>query len=310
VTWESEVRAVAREAIAWSTETGGDLFGVWEDAPVIYLATRAGPGALREVVHFRLDIDYLRVLSQQLAAGWGLRYLGDWHSHHRLGLSAPSGGDRRRIRRVAARNGFHGMAEVIVTIGGRREDDGVARLHPWLYSHDELGGPKPARLRVLPGASPVRDTLVARGAFPEQELPRWADLPLDRILGEGAQRDQESDDSGPLYERVVEHLLDNASRALEEACGGPVERHLTGFGAVLAAPVDETRLIGFAVSRQWPCPILEIDWIDRASGTAEPIPVALLASSLVPQEIATLYHTAHQKKAHGEGTAHVDPGAA
>jgi transcriptional regulator with XRE-family HTH domain len=37
VTWESELRAIAAESLAWSVETGGDLFGRWTDVPTILL---------------------------------------------------------------------------------------------------------------------------------------------------------------------------------------------------------------------------------------------------------------------------------
>jgi len=113
-----------------------------------------------------------------------------------------------------------------------------------------------------------------------------------------------------MYSCFVERLLDDASRALEEVSGRPVERHQTGFGVVLAAPVDEARLIAFAVSREWPCPILEVDWIDRVRKTAEPITIPLPASLRVPTEIASLYQTARRLKVETERDADVDPGAA
>src|SRR5258708_1204480 len=132
VTWESELRAIAAEASAWSIETGGDLFGRWHDIPTILLATKAGPNAQRNNAHFRLDVDYLRQLSETLASAWALRYFGDWHSHHKLGLSAPSGGDRRRIVSLAGRNQFTNMAEIIVTLDEGR-DEPIVRIHPWVY---------------------------------------------------------------------------------------------------------------------------------------------------------------------------------
>jgi hypothetical protein len=58
-----------------------------------------------------LDVDYLRQLSEVMAADWALRFFGDWHSHHRLGLSAPSGGDRRRIVSLTGRNQCTNTAE-------------------------------------------------------------------------------------------------------------------------------------------------------------------------------------------------------
>ncbi|MGH2619580.1 MAG: helix-turn-helix domain-containing protein, partial [Anaerolineales bacterium] len=132
VTWESELRAIAAEASAWSVETGGDLFGRWEDVPTVLLATKAGPNAQRDHAHFRLDVEYLRQLSEIMASDWALRYFGDWHSHHRLGLSAPSGGDRRRIASIANRNQFTSMAEIIVTLDDRPGEP-IIRIHPWVY---------------------------------------------------------------------------------------------------------------------------------------------------------------------------------
>src|SRR6266851_3650505 len=131
VTWESELRAIAEEAACWTVETGGDLFGQWESTPTIYLATRTGPHAVRDQAHFRLDVNYLRTLSAALAADWNLRYLGDWHSHHRLGLAEPSPGDRRRILRLAARNAFPAMAEIIVTFDEEMQEAPLVRAHPW-----------------------------------------------------------------------------------------------------------------------------------------------------------------------------------
>ena len=67
ITWESELRAIAAEASAWTIETGGDLFGRWHDVPTVLLATKAGPAAQRNHAHFRLDVDYLRELSETMA---------------------------------------------------------------------------------------------------------------------------------------------------------------------------------------------------------------------------------------------------
>jgi len=115
--YESELQAIGLESASWDTETGGDLFGIWGDIPIVYFASRAGPNAKRDHAHFRLDVDYLISLSGLLETDWGLRYFGDWHSHHRLGLQAPSSGDQKRIAGVAAKNTFEEMAEFIVTFG-------------------------------------------------------------------------------------------------------------------------------------------------------------------------------------------------
>ena len=179
--WESELRAIAAEASAWSIETGGDLFGRWNEAPTILLATKAGPNAERNNAHFRLDVDYLRQLSGILADDWALRYFGDWHSHHRLGLASPSGGDQKRILGLAARNQFTAMAEIIVTLEDTRGEP-LVRIHPWLYDLSMRNdGPLPLRLNVLPGLSPIRQALITRRVLPEQNLSAWEKVPVQRI---------------------------------------------------------------------------------------------------------------------------------
>jgi hypothetical protein len=154
VIWESELRAIAAETSAWTVETGGDLFGRWQETPTVFLATKAGSNAQRDNAHFRLDVDYLRKISEPLASGWALRYFGDWHSHHRLGLDAPSSGDRKRIFQVAARNQFHSMLEIIVTTEGSQTEPTI-RIHPWLYDATKANSePIPIQVKVLAGISP------------------------------------------------------------------------------------------------------------------------------------------------------------
>ena len=144
------------------------------DSPVVFLATKAGPNAQRSNAHFGLDVEYLRQLSEPLATQWALRYFGDWHSHHRLGLLEPSSGDRRRIRQLGNRNQFPGMAEIIVTTEGLQHRP-IVRLHPWFYDLSVEGDPAPMATKVLPGCSPIRQALIARGNLPEQSPARLGD---------------------------------------------------------------------------------------------------------------------------------------
>ena len=302
VTWESELRAIAVEASAWSIETGGDLFGRWQDVPTVFLATKAGPAAQRAHAHFRLDVDYLRDLSETLATTWGLRYFGDWHSHHRLGLSGPSGGDRRRIISIAHRNQFPAMSEIIVTIEESRGEPTI-RLHPWLYDlAGEANNPFPLEVKVLPGISPVRQALLARGVLPEQTLAGWEGMPLQRIrIGAGAtppRLEPTRDVDGATREKVLRHLAE----ALQEASDGPVEHHVTGFGCVLVAPLNGPHHLAFALASAWPMSVLEVHRLNRDTGTAEPIdqPSGLMAID-VPR-VVEIYRASRNSR----GTQHVD----
>jgi transcriptional regulator with XRE-family HTH domain len=271
VTWESELKAIAAEASAWSIETGGDLFGRWHDVPTVLLATKAGPDAQRDHAHFRLDIDYLRHLSETMASEWVLRYFGDWHSHHRLGLSAPSGGDRRRIASIGTRNQFTSMAEIIVTLDGR-PDDSIIRIHPWVY--DLTAGevaPSPLRVKVLPGLSPIRQALISRKALPEQELHAWEKASLQRIRIAAANAppalEPAFDVDSMTRERVLAQLFD----ALAHESGAPIEHHATGFGSILVARLQEPHYLAFAVSSAWPMAVLEVNRMNRADGSTEPV---------------------------------------
>lgn len=293
ITWESELRVIGRDAAAWAVETGGDLFGLWGLLPVVYLATRVGPNAVRDAAHFRLDVEYLRRLSDVLAADWGLRYFGDWHSHHRLGLIEPSTRDRRRIRRVAARNAFTGMAEIIVTFADSAAEHPSVQIHPWLY----LGGhsARGAAVVILPGLSPVREALVARGALPEQEFDRWAELSLSRVLLPGGTGSAGEAPQGPA-DPMVRRLLDQARRVLDRGAGGPVEEHPSPFGCVLVVPAGSARSVAIAVGATWPCEILEVDWIDREKRSAEIVDVSTPTNLLVPDELLALHRNVVQLK--------------
>jgi len=279
VTWESELRAIAAEALAWSIETGGDLFGRWHDVPMVLLATKAGPAAQRNHAHFRLDVDYLRQLSEIMASDWALRYFGDWHSHHRLGLAAPSGGDRKRIVSIAGRNQFTNMTEIIVTLDDSRGEP-IVRIHPWIYdlSGDD-SAPLPLRVRLLPGLSPVRHALLARKTLPEQDFLAWEKVPLQRIrIGSDATSptlEPASDVDSTTRERTLAQLLE----ALQAASGSAVEHHATGFGRILVAKLEEPYYLGFALGSAWPMPLLEVHHINRANGSTKPIgiPATLIA---------------------------------
>jgi transcriptional regulator with XRE-family HTH domain len=282
VTWESELRAIAAEASAWSIETGGDLFGRWHDIPTILLATKAGPNAQRNNAHFRLDVDYVRQLSETLATDWALRYFGDWHSHHRLGLSSPSGGDQKRIQNLANKNQFPGMAEIIVTLEDTRNEPTI-RIHPWVYElSSDNSGPQPLKVKVLPGVSPIRQALLARRALTEQDFFAWEKIPLQRIrIG--------SEASAPTLEPAAdvdlvtrERTLSQLAEALEAASGSPVEQHTTGFGSVLVAKLHRTHYLGFALGAAWPLNVLEVHRLNRADGSTESFeaPAGLVAADI------------------------------
>lgn len=83
-------------------ETGGDLFGFWTYSgfPVIQYVIGPGPKSNHQVAFFNQDIEYLDTVGRALRKKFGLQHIGEWHSHHRLGLAHPSGHDSNTVKRA------------------------------------------------------------------------------------------------------------------------------------------------------------------------------------------------------------------
>lgn len=75
-------------------ETGGQLYGAWtaSGAPRVIYALGPGPNANHQHTFFNQDVEYLETIGAKLKE-YGLQHIGEWHSHHHLGLSYPSGHD-------------------------------------------------------------------------------------------------------------------------------------------------------------------------------------------------------------------------
>ena len=80
-------------------ETGGDLFGLWIDKHTAVVQFVLGPGQCcrRTSVTFCQDINYFETAGKYLTKNHGLCNIGQWHSHHRMNLTYPSGGDEHTV---------------------------------------------------------------------------------------------------------------------------------------------------------------------------------------------------------------------
>jgi len=223
-----DMQAMAGDAYRWAaTETGGALYGLWSHAgrPVIMLASPAGAGACRERAHFAQDPDHLFAVNNQLQEKFGLQYLGNWHSHHVLGLDQPSAGDVEQIHRVASRSKIASMVQIIFTRGRTaapapagqvaagsgyavRQPQGhrpamiptiqsspgrpSARMHmkAFLYTDARQGTYKPCAVQVLSEPNPIRAALAGGSLLNASVTEPRRLFPLDHIVYEpaGAQR--------------------------------------------------------------------------------------------------------------------------
>ena len=96
IIYKSELDYISRCILDYTNiETGGQLFGYWtaEDVPVVLYAIGPGPRANHQVGFFNQDIDYLIHVGRPIVEHFGLQHIGEWHSHHQLGLAQPSSHD-------------------------------------------------------------------------------------------------------------------------------------------------------------------------------------------------------------------------
>jgi len=130
--WESELRAIAAEAAAWTVETGRPLWTLKLTRPSF--SQRKQAPTRNATRAFRLDVEYLRQLSEPLAADWALRYFGDWHSHHR---ARSFGAELRRPQahsvNLESATTFPNGGKSIVHDGGAHSVAAIVRIHPWFY---------------------------------------------------------------------------------------------------------------------------------------------------------------------------------
>lgn len=93
IIYKSELDYISRCILdRTNIETGGQLFGYWtaEGVPVVLYAIGPGPHANHQSAFFNQDVDYLTRVGRPIVEHFGLQHIGEWHSHHQLGLAQPS----------------------------------------------------------------------------------------------------------------------------------------------------------------------------------------------------------------------------
>lgn len=138
-------------------ETGGDLFGLWQDDTTAVLRIAIGPGlnCRRTPTAFYQDAEYLGSVGQYLTTKKGLCNIGEWHSHHQLDLPEPSGGDKQTVWHNMPQYGLERFLLIIATI--RNES---VNLNGFLFTSPARGRTSGEMYRIdmktLPGPNPYR----------------------------------------------------------------------------------------------------------------------------------------------------------
>jgi hypothetical protein len=178
--YESELQVISSYARnSPDNETGGALFGLLTRAlrVVIFLAIGAGPRAIHRPTFFQQDLDYLQ-RANRLIQTYALQWTGNWHLHPGS-LEHPSGPDEQGVRSITRKNKYIRWCDIIVT----RVHDGpnrrtcrgtlvsqrpsnppaLIKLNAFDYPDPQNGKRTPAKIHVIPGVSPIRLQMLARG---------------------------------------------------------------------------------------------------------------------------------------------------
>ena len=153
--YADEAQRIARFVCEYpNIETGGDLFGYWthSGAPMVSYAIGPGLGSRHYPTSFYQDAGWLHDLGVRLYDQHGLQHVGEWHSHHRLGVNRPSAGDIRTVVRGLAAKKWAKFLLMIATLGAGPESP-VLQNYFLVYPDGRF---RPLRIHVLDGGSPFR----------------------------------------------------------------------------------------------------------------------------------------------------------
>lgn len=155
--YADELIRILTETLRWGVlglETGGQFFGHTTDGGVVIIDYVAGPGpgAEHSPAFFRQDITYLEQIGSKLLSLLQLLHLGEWHSHHHLGLTGPSGHDIQSMCYTLHHNGDMQQYLLCIATG----EGSNAQAIPYLFNRD---GYETLSWDIIPGESPVRKML-------------------------------------------------------------------------------------------------------------------------------------------------------
>lgn len=131
VIYKSELEYIKKCILEYPhIETGGQLFGFWtpQGRPVVLYAIGPGPCAGHHNAFFEQDIEYLDLVGNAIVKNFGLCHIGEWHSHHQLGLAQPSGHDASNIQSNVDRLKLN---HFLLCIGNCNERE--AALNPFMF---------------------------------------------------------------------------------------------------------------------------------------------------------------------------------
>lgn len=158
-------------------ETGGELMGFFTEHGdfVVCLAIGPGTNANHQTTFFQQDVTYLKKCYSALNKKYGLRYIGEWHSHHKLGLAKPSGHDATTVV-----NGMRILAvdRFLLCIGNVDKKD-RSTLNAYSFHQKEDYNYRQVKWKIIDTESPYRSLMETNNSnlliMPHTEKPCHGD---------------------------------------------------------------------------------------------------------------------------------------
>ena len=182
VVYQSELDYLSQCILDYpNIETGGQLFGFYaaKGTPVVCYAIGPGVHANHQPTFFNQDLGYLQEIGSILTQEYGLQHIGEWHSHHQLGLGRPSGHDAQTMHHsIDAQH----LGQFLLCIGTINVPSATVNAYSF-YENDWQYYPAKWHIKAAP--SPYRQAIDERlkGLLrhPITSEPRLAGMAISRI---------------------------------------------------------------------------------------------------------------------------------
>ncbi|MCL2295068.1 MAG: Mov34/MPN/PAD-1 family protein [Spirochaetes bacterium] len=154
IIYKGELEYISRCILDYpNLETGGNLFGFYTTfrIPVIQYVLGPGENSVRSTTHFIQDNVFFNTNADMLINDHALHHIGTWHSHHKLAIDQPSGGD---VNSMFDGMRADGLENFLLVIGNNYQRETSANAYRFCLQSKRY---QHCHWVILDGDSPIRN---------------------------------------------------------------------------------------------------------------------------------------------------------